>query len=206
MRTWSRGCGPRSTSMRADPLEGKAEEPGGADKPAGTVLATWDRIEQTLIGLLAAYGLFAAMYQTVTRYAFPEWSGEWSDETTVYALIWAVFLASSSLAARDGHVRADLFLRIAGERTQRGMEIVNTLVALIFTIFLAYYGVLIAWEGYLWDERSMTTFRFPMWIYFASVPAGAILMVLRYLRRLHVLLFTSGPAIQFEHHDPVNVD
>lgn len=192
--------------MRAEPGGGRSEGAGGAGKPAGTPMSRWDRIEQTVVGVLAAYGLFAAMYQTVTRYAFPQWSGEWSDETTVYALIWAVFLASSTLAARDGHVRADLFLRIAGERTQRGMEIVNTLVALLFTIFLAYYGVLIAWEGYLWDERSMTTFRFPMWIYFAAVPAGAILMVLRYVRRLYVLLLTSGPAIRFEHHDPVNVD
>lgn len=169
-------------------------------------LGLWNRIEQTLIGVLAAYALFAAMYQAVTRYAFPEFSGEWSDETTVYALIWAVFLASSSLAARDGHVRADLFLRLAGERTRRYMEIFNTLVTLIFTIMLTYYGVLIAWEGYVWDERSMTTFRFPMWVYFAAVPVGAGLMVIRYLKRLYLLLFTSEPILQFDHHDPVNVD
>jgi len=167
----------------------------------------WTSVEQTVVGLLAAYGLFAALYQTVTRYAFPEWSGEWSDETTVYALIWAVFLASSSLARSDDHVRADLFLRLAPYGMRRGMEVINTLVALAFTLFLTYYGVLIAWEGYVWGERSMTTFRFPMWIYFACVPVGAALMVLRYLRRLYILLFSPDPAIltSFE-HQPSNID
>ena len=197
--------------MPADDRAGRAGGPSGpaahsAPGGGGVLLRSWDRVEQTLIGVLAAYGLFAAMYQTVTRYALPQLSGEWSDETMVYALIWAVFLASSSLAGSDGHVRADLFLRLTGERTRRNVEVFNTLVALIFTLLLTYFGVLIAWEGYLWDERSMTTLRFPMWVYFASVPVGGGLMVLRYLRRLYLLLFTSVSVIQFDHHDPVNVD
>lgn len=180
-------------TLRPAPASAPTSAPGRTARRGA--VGVWDRIEQTVIGLLAAYGLFAALYQTVTRYAFPAHSGEWSDETTVYALIWAVFLASSSLAGSDGHVRADLFLRLAPYRMRRGMELFNTLVALTFTLFLTYYGVLIAWEGYVWGERSMTTLRFPMWIYFACVPVGAALMVLRYLRRLSILLFTPDPAI-----------
>jgi len=193
------GGGPHRGSP---PAAGTTHQAG----PVNALLQSWDRTEEFLIGLLAAYGLFAAMYQTLTRYAFPELAGEWSEETMVYALIWAVFLAASSLAGQDGHVRADMLLRMVGEPARRGIEVFNTVVALTVTLFLTYYGIQIAWEGYLWDERSMTTLRFPMWLYFASVPVGAGLMVLRYVRRLYVLLFTSAPAVRFDHHDPVNVD
>lgn len=192
--------------MQAEGAASSAHPAGEAASRGGPLLGAWDRAEQIAIGSLAAYGLFAAMYQTVTRYAFPQASGEWSDETMVYALIWAVFLASSSLVRSDGHVRADMFLRMLGDRGRRRVEVFNTLVALAFTLLLTWYGVLIAWEGWLWDERSMTTVRFPMWVYFAAVPVGGGLMVLRYLRRLYLLLFTSGQLIRFDQHDPVNVD
>lgn len=154
-----------------------------------------ERIERVAIGVLAGYGLFAALYQAVTRYALPQFAGEWAAETMVYALIWAVFLASSTLVGSDRHVRADLFLRLLPPVARRGAEIFNTIIALIFTVVLTYYGVVIAWEGYLFDERSMTTLRFPMWVYFACVPTGGALMALRYGRRLYLLAFTYDREI-----------
>jgi C4-dicarboxylate transporter DctQ subunit len=176
-------------------------------RTAPALLRSWDKAERLAIGLLAAFGLFAALYQALTRYALPQYAEQWATETVVYALIWAVFLASSTLAGTDGHVRADLFLRLMSRRARRGVEIFNTVIALIFTIALTYYGVLIAWEGYLFDERSMTTLRFPMWIYFACVPVGAALMVLRYARRLYLLVFTQDPTIlEFDQHGPSTVD
>jgi C4-dicarboxylate transporter, DctQ subunit len=118
-----------------------------------------------------------------------------------------VFLASSTLVGTDGHVRADLVLRLMPRGTRRGVEIFNTVVALIFTMALTYYGVLITWDGYMFDERSMTTLRFPMWIYFACVPAGGALMVLRYLRRLYLLVFTQDPTIlEFDQHTTSTVE
>ena len=187
------------------------EQQGAAAPAAGPTTSVpvrfWDTTERLLIGLLAAYGLFAALYQAVTRYAFPAYAGQWADETMVYALIWAVFLACSALVGTDGHVRADLFLRAMPRGARHGVEVFNTAAALIFTAFLTYYGVLIAWEGYVWDERSMTTLRFPMWIYFACVPVGGALMALRYLRRLYLLVFTRDQVIlDFDQHGPTGVD
>lgn len=192
-------------------LRVRTDEWGAAARPKGhttsALVRSWDTAERLVVGLLALYGLFAALYQAVTRYAFPAYAGQWADETMVYALIWAVFLACSALVGTDGHVRADLFLRTMPRRARLGVEVFNTAAALIFTVFLTYYGVLIAWEGYVWDERSMTTLRFPMWIYFACVPVGGALMTLRYLRRLYLLVFTPDPAVlAFDQHGPSGID
>jgi C4-dicarboxylate transporter, DctQ subunit len=190
--------------MRAEQARGVEASAG---RPAPALLRTWERTERLAVGLLAAFGLFAALYQAFTRYLLPAYAGAWAVETMVYALIWGVFLASSTLVGTDGHVRADLFLRLMPRGARRGVEIFNTAIALIFTIALTYYGVIIAWEGYLFDERSMTMLRFPMWIYFACVPVGGGLMALRYLRRLYLLIFTQDPTIlDFDQHSGANVD
>lgn len=204
MRSWSSGPAPRSRRMPAEQTTGAAASRG---RTAPALLRSWERTERLVVGLLAAFGLFAALYESVTRYALPEHAGQWANETMVYALIWAVFLASSTLVGTDGHVRADLVLRLMPRGTRRGVEIFNTVVALIFTMALTYYGVLITWDGYMFDERSMTTLRFPMWIYFACVPAGGALMVLRYLRRLYLLVFTQDPTIlEFDQHTTSTVE
>jgi TRAP-type C4-dicarboxylate transport system permease small subunit len=41
------------------------------------------------------------------------------------------------------------------------------------------------------DERSASDLRFPMWIYYGSLPAGGLLMSVRYVIRLVVLLLPS---------------
>jgi C4-dicarboxylate transporter, DctQ subunit len=204
MRSWSSGPVLRSRRMPAEQTRGV---PAPCRRTAPLLLRSWERMERFIVGLLAAFGLFAALYEAVTRYALPQYAGQWANETVVYALIWAVFLASSTLVGTDGHVRADLFLRVMPHGARRAVEIFNTAIALIFTIALTYYGVLITWEGYLFDERSMTTLRFPMWIYFACVPVGGALMVMRYLRRLYLLVLTQDPAIlEFDQHTPSTVD
>lgn len=200
------GRGPQP-SPDAVPVQADTALPNGARAPGSALVRSWDTVERLAIGLLGAYGLFAALYQAVTRYALPQYAGQWADETMVYALIWAVFFAASALAGTEGHVRADLFLRLMPPRTRRAVEVFNTAIALIFTLGLTYYGVLIAWEAYVWGERSMTTLRFPMWIYFACVPVGAVLMVLRYLRRLYLLVFTPDWVIlASDQHGPSGIE
>ena len=55
----------------------------------------------------------------------------------VYLIIWAVMIVSSELVRTDGHVRPDLVLRLVGPQTQRLLECLNCLVAIVFSAGLA---------------------------------------------------------------------
>jgi C4-dicarboxylate transporter, DctQ subunit len=163
----------------------------------------WDRVERLLIGLLGAGALSVGTYQVIGRYVAPQYASGWSDEVTVYFAVWAIFIAASQLVRTDGHVRPDLVLRLLPPRRQRGVEIFNCLVALAFCLGLFWFGVQIVSDAWALDERSETVLAFPMWIYYSAMPAGALLMSIRYVFRLYRYIFSFDPKTMtiFPAHD-----
>ncbi len=166
-------------------------------------MALWDRVERWLIGVLGAGALAVGTYQVIGRYIAPDFATGWSDEVTVYFAVWAIFVATSQLVRTDGHVRPDLVLRLLPVRVQRIVEIFNCLVALAFCLGLLWYGSRIVGDAWALDEHSETGLAFPMWIYYAAMPTGGLLMSLRYIIRLHRYCFRFDPKTMaiFPAHD-----
>lgn len=147
-------------------------------------LLWWDRLERWFIGALGLGALALAAHRILTRYVFTDWAVTWSDEMLVYGLIGATFVAGSLLVEEDAHVRADIVLRLLPLGAVRAAEVVNSLLAVAFCVLLAWFGFEVARDAWQLNERSLTPLAFPMWLYYASLPLGAALMALRYLRRL----------------------
>ncbi|HEY4922455.1 MAG TPA: TRAP transporter small permease subunit, partial [Xanthobacteraceae bacterium] len=82
----------------------------------------WDRIEQTLVGLLGLCALVVGLWQVVGRYLDPAHAISYAEEMIVYLVIWAVMITSSQLVRRDGHVRPDLVVRLLPVRAFRWVE------------------------------------------------------------------------------------
>ena len=91
-------------------------------------------------------------------------------------------------------------------RWQRAVEILNCVVALAFCLGLTWLGIRIAWSAYSFGDRSSTGLSFPMWIYYSALPAGGLLMSVRYIGRLYRFCFRYDPAtmtIGALHHEPI---
>jgi len=146
------------------------------------------RIEQLVVGVIALAALALCSYNVVVRYFLPTLVVEWSDEVQVYLVIWAIFLSLGLVTAADRHVKADLFVGMFKASTQRRLLLLADVLGLAFSIFLVVYGSLVAWETYDFGDVSITSLRFPLWIYAAALPAGGLLMAGRYLMRLAGLL------------------
>ena len=54
------------------------------------------------------------------------------------------------------------------------MEIVTCTLAIVFCALLAWFGFEVARDAWQLDERSLTPLAFPMWLYYASLPLGAV--------------------------------
>lgn len=154
----------------------------------------WNTIELVVISLCGLAGLTFAMIQIVTRYAFPAQFIDWAEEVIVYLIIWGIWLSASQLVHENRHVRADLVVRLFPARLQRMIEIANTVAAIFFCGLIAYVGIDIVTLSYDLDERSVSSLRMPLWLYFACVPVGTGLMAVRYVIRLWKLLFRYHPA------------
>jgi C4-dicarboxylate transporter, DctQ subunit len=151
----------------------------------------WDRVEQTLVGVLGLVALGFALWQVVSRYAFPQASISYAEEVIVYLLIWAIMIVSSQLVRTDSHVRPDLVLKFVPPGVARWLEVFNCIAAIVFCGALVWYGRQVVETALLIDEHSASDLRFPMWIYYAALPAGGFLMLLRYIGRLIALLGRS---------------
>jgi C4-dicarboxylate transporter, DctQ subunit len=164
----------------------------------------WDRAERLLIGLFGLSAMLIGLVQVVGRYLAPRYAISWAEEVIVYLIIWGIMLAASQLVRTDGHVRPDLVLRAVSPRVQRWMEVANCLVALAFCIGLVWYGWSIVETSWLLDERSSSDLQFPMWLYSAALPTGALLMSARYLIRLYRYLFAFDPETMIVGHIPAH--
>lgn len=157
------------------------------------MLQIWDKLERWIIGILGAAALVICLWQIVGRYISTDLALAWGEELSVYVIIWAALLSASSLVREDGHVRADLVIRLLKPVQQRWIEVFNCVVAVVFCAGLAWYGYLTAYDAYDIGEKSMTALAFPMWLYYAALPTTAALMFIRYVIRLYDYCFRYDP-------------
>lgn len=152
------------------------------------LLKAWDLAERYIAGTLALFAVFAAFYQVFMRYLF-NYSPEWTEEIVVYVVIWAVFIVASTLTKERGHVGATFIVEKLSTPTRRIIEIINCLLSMAFCWLICWWGYQIVHVAYLTDERSLTSFRYPMWIWYLAVPAGTTLIFLRQMIMLYRLIF-----------------
>jgi C4-dicarboxylate transporter DctQ subunit len=163
------------------------------------MLDAWDRLERWLIGLLGGAGLLVYLTQIIGRYVTNDIDFSAGEELTVYTIIWSTFLTASLLVREDGHVRADLMLRMMRPERQRWIEVANCAIALGFCLALTWYGWLLTSDSYDLGERSNTALSFPLWLYYAALPVSAALMSMRYARRLWQFCLAFDPATMEVH-------
>ncbi|HLG80936.1 MAG TPA: TRAP transporter small permease [Bradyrhizobium sp.] len=162
--------------------------------------AWWDKAERFLIGLLGLAAMLVGVVQVAGRYLAPRYAISWAEEVIVYLIVWGIMLAASQLVRTDSHVRPDLVLRAVPPRAQRWLEVLNCIAALVFCIGLAWYGWSIVATSWQLDERSSSDLQFPIWLYSAAIPTGAVLMTGRYLARLYRYLFAFDAATMIVGH------
>jgi len=173
-------------------------------------LEIWDRAEKAMVGALGLTALAFAVWQVLSRYFFPQESIGYAEEIIVYLLIWATMIVSSQLVKTDSHVRPDIVRNVLPAAVVRWMELFNCVAAIVFCGALTWYGFQIVATARLIDERSASDLRFPMWIYYAALPAGGLLMSVRYtIRLVGLAAFPDRNAITPPHpgaHESLGLD
>jgi C4-dicarboxylate transporter DctQ subunit len=142
------------------------------------------RIEGVVVGGLAFLALALCSYNVVMRYFHPAWVLELVDEVQVYVVVWATFLALAMVTLSDRHVKADLFVSFFPQRLRHAIEVFIDLLGLGFALILLWYGGIAAHQAWSYGDVSITSLRFPLWIYVAALPAGGLALAFGYATRL----------------------
>ena len=192
------------TERHEDKIVGGRRAPAPTvDSPPGVYLPTrsgplaaadlWrDRIEAAVSGFLLGGGILLVVYTVFVRYVSAAHAPVYTDELTVYIVMWAVLVGCGGITHKRLHVRADLVLHVMSDRVRFICEVAANFAGFAFALFLGWYGFLVAYEAWDFGDLSPTNLRFPLWIYYAALPVAAFLMAVGHLRVAIALLLT-GP-------------
>jgi TRAP-type C4-dicarboxylate transport system permease small subunit len=155
------------------------------------VVLRW--IENALMALLVTLALGMVTVEVALRYFFPRYLTDYGLELTVYFTVWAIFIAGAPLIREGRHVRADILMHMLPPGAQRILDIVGLIVGLIFVSVLCYFGWLMVQNSIELGEKSESSLKMPLVIYYASLPVGMTLMIPPFLIRIYRLIFRYDP-------------
>jgi C4-dicarboxylate transporter, DctQ subunit len=129
--------------------------------------------------------------QIIFRYVFNS-AITWSEEVSRFAYLFAIYLATSWAAKRDGHIRVTALIDLFPPRVRSACLAFSDLLWIVFNLVVVKYGI----------DLVVQMIRFPMhspvmgWslaVIYSIIPLGFTLMTLRLVQRYYRIL-TGRPV------------
>lgn len=149
------------------------------------------KIEEALGAAAMAIICLISMGNVVVRYA-TNYSFAFTEEFSVFLLVFMTFVGASAAFATDNHIRITYFLDRMPTPLRWLCEVATVLATTALFAVILYYAAQLTYDEWYWKETS-PGLGYPAWIYSMWLPilCGAIL--LRVLGRAWAKL-RRGPA------------
>lgn len=161
-------------------------------KAEGRLPGLLRQLEQFLVAAPALAALALVAEQAAARYLYPTALYDWADEIVVYLVVWSILVSLGRISAEGAHIRAEVLIDRLPARLARGLDMATTALGLVFLLVLTWYAWRVAHDAFVFDDRTSSSLRFPIWIYYAAMPAGCAAMAVGFL--LHLIRQIGAPA------------
>lgn len=118
----------------------------------------------------------------VSRYVLNA-SFAFSEEITVNLFVLLTLLGASIAARRGAHLGVSIIVDRLNLKTQNIIEIIGTIISIIFSFIILYYGIIMVRGEYVLGQVT-ATMQWPEWIFGSFVPIGGFVLVVRYVLEL----------------------
>lgn len=154
----------------------------------------------TLSGLVLLFITFSIFVDVFFRY-FLKRPSIWVTEVSSYLFLYLIFLATSYTLQEGVHIRVTFLLDLFGARVKRYLELVSSLLAVIFCLVLVWQTSLLTWESYRddWIAPTMLSVRY-YYIYVVMVFGSCLL----FLTSMFKTIIRFGEARSGEQEDEGN--
>ncbi|MDR1048527.1 MAG: TRAP transporter small permease [Synergistaceae bacterium] len=139
----------------------------------------FDHLERYLLAAFMAAITFVVFIQVVFRQLGA--SLPWSEELTRYLLVWITMIGASEGVKRAVHVGVEAFTLLLPLKLRKLVNIAALLICVAFCGVVLYYSLFIIRLQAV-NRQITPAMQIPMWIAYAALPAGAFLMIVRYLQ------------------------
>ena len=144
----------------------------------------FDRLTDVMAALAGAILVFitaAVCYTIGMRYLFTK-TTIWIMQTTEYALLWIVFLATTWLLREGGHITTDLIYAHLNTKTKRTLDCIMFVVGGLACAIMVYFGIDYTHECILKGVTDVRAVTVPKWTIFIIIPIGSILLTIQFFR------------------------
>lgn len=130
---------------------------------------------------------FIVSYEVVMRYVFNS-PTVWVNEISRFLQIWATYLALTYSFHKNDFIRITVIYDKVGEKGKRILDLISAIFILIFSIFVVYYGWLIAQDSLRVGRTSSTILDVPSFLTEFAIPLCFGFLVLRVVLEIPVYL------------------
>jgi len=134
-----------------------------------------------LAGVILLFITAAVCYTIGMRYLFTK-TTIWLMQTTEYALLWIVFLATTWLLREKGHITTDVIYTHLNEKTKRYLDFIIFIIGGLACAFMVYFGIDYTRECIIKEITDVRGVTIPKWTVFIIIPIGSILLTLQFFR------------------------
>ncbi len=127
--------------------------------------------------------VFVYYYEVIFRYVFNA-PTNWAHET-MFLMFGMMYLLAGGFALReDAHVRVDVIYVHLSARTRAAVDVFSSLFFFIFTVTLLISGWTFFKDSLAVWEESFSEYHLQYWPVKATIPLGAVLIILQGLSKL----------------------
>ena len=145
---------------------------------------SFDRLTDVMAALAGVILIFitaAVCYTIGMRYLFTK-TTIWIMQTTEYALLWIVFLATTRLLREKGHITTDLIYTHLNKKTKFTLDCIMFVIGGVACVVMVYFGIDYTRECILKGITDVRAVTVPKWTIFIIIPAGSILLTIQFFR------------------------
>lgn len=155
-----------------------------------------------LAELLAEIGLalllVIVLHEVVVRYVFNS-PTLYSVELSEYLLVLVVFLSIGWVLREDRHVAVTFIVDRLPRKMRLGMNVLTSLITMAFLGVLVWKGTRTTITAFTGGYHSSSLLNFPMWIPYALIPLGALILSLQYIIKILELVLPSAAEKSTNH-------
>lgn len=129
--------------------------------------------------LLAGIAILVFVSAMMRTFGFPL---NWAQDAALVMFAWMSFIGADIALHSTGLIGVDMFVKYFPKSVQKAIDIIFKAVMLAFLAVLVVYGVQYVMTGY---KRLITTLNISYAWVTASVPVGALLMIISVAQNLY---------------------
>lgn len=148
------------------------------------------RVDEALSALAMGLIVVISLANVIVRYT-TDISFAFTEEYSVFLLVFMTLIGSAIAFAADGHIRITFLRDLLTPPLRRALDGVALLLSALLFVMVFYYGGVFAYEEWAYEETS-PGLGYPNWIYTVWLPLLCGLILYRIYGRLRRLFSHGG--------------